>query len=152
MMYDTHLPVLEFLFQNFKIESVLELGVGEASSPFLAQRARVVSVEADIGWYQKFKATHLCSALDFACRNTDRYDLVFVDSNPASERSECVRLMLPLATFVVAHDTEPESEWNYGYSKIELPDGFVRLDYTKATPWTSIFTQKTEIISKWSDL
>lgn len=152
--YSTHLRLLKFLMDNFDINSVVELGMGDHSTSFFRSYSgvNVVSVDSDINWVNKFKANdmHEVSAgslLNFAS-SIDRFDLAFVDGNPANERAACVQKLLTKCRVVVAHDTEPKSEWSYGYNKIELPEGYIRIDDTKEIPWTSVYTADAEIITK----
>jgi hypothetical protein len=152
--YSTHTELLKFLMDNLAIETVLELGMGHFSTPLFRSYPGVslVSLDSDINWVNQFSPgpNHTVGAyplLGFA-RNVTWFDLAFVDGNPASERAACVQELLLKTRLVVAHDTGPEDNWNYHYDEIVLPEGFVRLDYTKKSPWTSVFTADAEVIAK----
>ncbi len=151
--YSSHLPLLRFLFLNLDIKNVLELGIGHHSTGFFRDQGveELVSVEADGNWGKKMRddgyPVVIGTLIDFVHASDTQYDLAFVDGNPASERAACVEGLFEKANIIVAHDTEPESNWNYHYDELILPEGFVRVDYTQTVPWTSVFTKDPEAIA-----
>lgn len=155
--YDSHEPLLRHLVEDLGLKTVLELGSGKHSTPmFVSLGVSLTTVEPSQEWANKVSRSnpglpiHVTSALQFVKESSDYFDMAFVDSNPANERAACVQELLGKVRMVVAHDTEPESEWNYGYSALRLPEGFVRLDYViENGPWTSVFTNDSAVMDSF---
>lgn len=153
--YETHIPVLEFIMDNFDIQSVLELGMGRSSTNFFKKFTdiSIVSVDSSQTYAKILESTEnhkvvVSPLLQYVMQREDQYDLAFVDGNPANERWLCVKELFNKAGIIVAHDTAPKDDWNYHYSKIELPENFVRIDYKKDYPWTSVYTARDDAKEK----
>lgn len=57
---DTHIPILGYLIKNFEINSILELGSGFSSTPFLVEEClkskrniSLTTIETNNDWFQK---------------------------------------------------------------------------------------------------
>ena len=164
-LYSTHLPILEKLtnFIHTKEISVFEYGMGNYSTPhFINNYKKVLSIETqDKKWFDdistKFKNDNfaclfeLCHGQQRECINEksqiqaleiykelnkiSKFQLVFVDGC-GSFRWRCVNEAFKYADIIIAHDTEePGYQWN----KIENRDDFIRIDFKKYTPWTTIW-------------
>lgn len=152
-VYGSHLPVLKYIFEQYAPKKVLELGVGEESTPFLSsQKCELMSLETDIGWATRQASTRedhkiiVIDPLKWLEDNVEQYDLAFVDHN--GDRRKCVELLFSRARLIVAHDTDPGDDWNYHYSEIVLPHGWKRIDYNKLVPWTSVYTADLTVIKE----
>lgn len=161
--YDSHLPVLEFLFSNFHIEHAMEFGMGYYSTPFLIKHAKTLySIETDAVWMDRIPRGKFHVAILynkefreswFNDRTQHWFDLEFIDGSPklrtlfiqnAIDKCEC--------RFIVIHDTEPEAAKVYGWDNIALRKGYMRLDYKAHPRWTSILTRDSgaaEKIYEW---
>ncbi len=151
--YESHIPVLEYIFARLNPTRILEFGMGYYSTKFFMNRdIELTSVETDYNWADKFRTD--CNARhDIHVQPCDEFQvpvdihLLFVDCNPLDVRRVCVQHGIEAdVRIIVAHDTEPESECNYSYNKIILPDGWERVDYMKNTVWTSIFSSDPEVL------
>lgn len=135
--YATHLPLL-LKCLAVTTGPVLELGMGESSTPVLheicrAMNRNLVSYDTDpkfVDTYQRrygpdnFQhAIRHCGREDWAKAAIDRprsvpWSVVLIDHRPARQRRyEALRLR-KFAEYIVCHDTEPEIDRFYRYSGI----------------------------------
>jgi len=152
--YETHLPVLDFIFNNIKINNVLEFGLGFGSTPYLnAKCSNLISVEHCVEWGEKFinlkYSNHEVviypedNVEDILNRDNINYDLIFVDGSLHS-RWRCINKSFNRTSIIVTHDTEmPDYKWGL----IKLAEGYFRYDYIKLTPYTTIFTNNPYLLS-----
>jgi hypothetical protein len=149
-MNGSHIPVLTFLIPH--VSSVLELGAGNHSTPFLKDcNIELLTIETDKHYVKKYigkcKAQHaIITGLPSIeiTKLTGSFGIVFVDHNPASDRRVCIEMMLGKCRFIVAHDSQPSENANYHYQEIELPEGYVRFDYKVAGPHTMIILREDD--------
>jgi hypothetical protein len=138
----SHLPVLDYVLRTLPVKKVLEFGVGHGSTKlFLAHECQVTSVETDKAWADKFKH-HVIVSDNYLI--SGRYDLVLIDNHPSNKRIEYLEQAFNFTNLVIAHDTEPASENEYSYSKVQVPNGWRFLDCQVMPTWTTIFTDKLE--------
>lgn len=159
--YSTHLP---YLLEAVRLTTgpVLELGMGEGSTPALHDACRrdnrlLVSVESDQSWFSKFaeKYSHkngdgppfnhvlrhmadpseALAALDYP------WGVVFVDHSPGSTRRRAVELARTRAEYICVHDSE---ELGYGLEGL-LSSFKYRQDFRYARPWTTVVSDVREI-------
>src|SRR3989344_8864510 len=143
----THLPLLVRMFDKTEGD-VLELGMGYFSTMILKWLCEMsgrtlYSYESNKEWYGKvakedpkpFHKIIFCS--DWASADIERHwGLVFIDHSPLRKRHIDIKRLANHADVIVIHDTQPESDKYYNYSKI-FPLFKYRLDFTKFKPWTS---------------
>jgi hypothetical protein len=164
--FNTHLPVLEWLFSKYEINNVIEFGMGMGSTPFLLDRCKkLVSIEMQSQeWYEnistKFYDRKSFTPLflegpDKAVELFDGIndiDLVFVDGHKET-RWLLTNMAMERSKIVVTHDTESKL---YEYEKISVPDGWHRADIKDLHPWTTIFIKDKHIIDEllyeWEDI
>lgn len=142
----THLPVLEQLFHNHPIKTVLEFGCGLFSTKlFVEHGCYVTSFEMQsVTWYHNVKkdlpSVNLILALgkdkweSFIPALEDRYDLIFVDGHKDS-RPDCMMWAKDHTDLIVAHDTE------HSYYQWERADmtGFKATLHDELTPTTTVW-------------
>lgn len=162
--FATHIPLLAaaaahvvaVAVRGRHIPSILELGVGEYSTPMLHKIVRacgghLVSLDADGTWLAKFADLdlaydlhELCQVDDWAaCELIDQgWDLAFVDHGPTERRRFDLERVLVSSGIVVVHDTEPNTA--YGFDQV-LPG--VRYQHTcKRWPtWTTICSMTVDV-------
>lgn len=130
--YYTHAPYLyevcKRITQNNKRAKVLELGMGNGSSPIFAHFSRegmvVDSVETDHTWYlqcvEKYykglenvnPVHHLDFKQKYAELNNKEYDLVFVDQGSWEDRNSSLIFLLHRTKCFIAHDYDyNQSHW-----------------------------------------
>jgi predicted O-methyltransferase YrrM len=157
--YSTHLPVLEFLFENLSINSVFEFGCGEFSTLFFAQKAnKVISVEMQSeDWFWKIKQ-RIPDNVDLFCQlgPTDaittlnsselNFDLIFVDGHGDS-RPECINNSFLKTNLIVTHDVETPT---YNWHLVSKPKDWNYYLYNKKNPHTGIYYHESleEIITR----
>lgn len=125
--------------------NVLEMGVGNNSSPFLKQYCKehnraLYSYDNDREWAQKFDA-HFAGeraehweASDYAMRN---YTVAFIDHSPPFHRPIAVRNLLNKVSIFVIHDTQPSH--NFVYNLDTVFPLFKYVDhYCKEDAWATI--------------
>ena len=160
--FATHLPVLERAIRDFGIETVLEFGTGLYSTPLLVQLCKeVISVEMhERSWFDKNR-TELASpnftpllmlgpevGVEYLLNADRRFDMIFVDGHEDS-RWKVVNAAFDKTDVIIAHDTEVRY---YQWHRIELPDGWIWLDFKKHIPWTSVFVPKgwrADLLTEW---
>ena len=114
--YATHVPILAWAVSTAR-GSILELGIGEYSTPLihvLGRRGRVVSLETDQEYVDRFapfctdshSLEHVQDWDDVPAFSED-WDVVFVDNTPAEARARCIERLRDRARLIVVHDTHP---------------------------------------------
>jgi hypothetical protein len=160
--YASHLPVLKYLFDEYDIKNVIELGMGNHSTPFFLEQdiESLVSVETDRDWIQICKEKHGVSNRQIIVYHhdveslnhiTSDYDLGFVDCKPNSIRGACVNKLIDSGVnIIVMHDFEPQFQDGYGYKKISLSEDYQLLVYQNqepyrgwGDPWTGVIIKKS---------
>jgi len=147
----THIPILKRLFAERDIATVLEFGMGEFSTLWLAEHAEsVMSIEDNaIGWLPKtielVKAAGLDSKWSGVCtadghvwlarQAPRRWDMVFVDGR-RNNRPDIINAAFAVTDLIVAHDTECVA---YEWERVEMPDGWECTSHHELTPWTSVW-------------
>jgi len=150
----SHLPVLIKVMSITKGD-VLEMGTGIYSTPFLhwtcyMQERRLVSYE-NIEHY--FNLARLYRSSNHKIMFTDDWDKVdiehpwevaFIDHGPAERREVDVKRLVNYAKYIIIHDSQPEAEKYYHYSKI-YPLFKYRYDYTKTRVTTSVLSNFVDV-------
>lgn len=134
--YGSHLPLFEMLFKAFKIEVILEYGMGDYSTlSFLKNGKTVHSIEMqEKQWFDKMISTinepeinpdwiptlALQSDAWREVYTDNQFDLVFVDGALES-RPHCVNFWFNKCKIIVAHDFNKSC---YHWEKIQKPDNY----------------------------
>lgn len=146
--YGSHLAFLRMIFKSFEIKSVLELGLGENSTPFfLDQGCNLVSIEQqDAGWLNKmikiigendnWKKAFNPYPIKEAKAFQSEFDLVFVDGHHES-RADDVNNFFHKSPLIVAHDFEKTKF--YQWHKIKMPKDYRLFTYTENGKQTALF-------------
>ena len=144
----SHIPLLVRVFDKSEGD-VLEIGTGYFSTLLLnwlgdLAKRHTWSYENRPGWHgravrNKGNYHHVvhCPNWDDADFGRQRWGLVLIDHNPNYRRITEVRRLANLADYIVCHDTEPENDGGYQYSKI-FPEFKYVYHYTKYPAWTSV--------------
>lgn len=136
--YASHLPVLAALIDRHDVKTVMEFGMGLASTPlFLHCCDHVVSIEMNSQeWFNFLVGIYQCA------RWTPYYfpvlssvevmifpasDLVLVDGHGDS-RPEQIEAATKISKLIVVHDVQEPS---YGWDRVKLPPGWT---------WTNVDT------------
>ncbi|MDD5013715.1 MAG: hypothetical protein PHW73_01260 [Atribacterota bacterium] len=144
----THLPLITRAFDKSS-GPVLEMGTGYFSTLYLdwlcnTFHRKLISYESGEVWYERAKKYNSDYHKVILVENWDKADiesihwgLVFIDHKPPKRRPiDAIRLK-DNADYIVMHDTEPESDYYYGYH-IVWEHFKYRYDYKKIKPWTSV--------------
>jgi len=131
---------------------VLELGVGEGSTPFLreycaSRKRRLLSYDNNPEWAEKYDAMDLpvSNSQDYMWSNP--YSVVLVDHAPGEHRKVALRL-LKNAEIIVIHDSEPKGWTAADYRVREEFNKFVyHADYEDMGAWTSALSNKHNVRS-----
>ena len=126
--YSTHLTMLTKAIHATKGD-VLELGVGDGSTPVLhrlcaAQGRRLVSMDNDAAYLERFESFRsplheLILVDDWDNADIERpWSVVLVDHRPGARRKTDAARLAPFAEYVVCHDTDPERDRVYKFSRI----------------------------------
>ena len=149
----SHLPVLSTIIAN-TYGSVLELGVGFCSTPFLhwacfPKKRRLVSCEHNREYY-KFAESWKDDFHHIIChRDWDAIDLnepwsvAFVDHGPNDRRWKEID-RLTHAQYVVIHDSENENTLKYGLHRVMHKFKY-RYKYNDAFPYTSVWSNVHDV-------
>lgn len=146
----SHLPVLADIVLKTN-GAVLEMGMGLNSTPLLhwvctAHQRQLVSLENDIKWIEPNKAfenefhkVELIKDWDKAKIDSTHWSVVLIDHRPALRRKvDAVRLK-NRANFILLHDSEPEINRFYGYSRVYPHFKYV-YHYRKVKPFTTVLS------------
>jgi len=138
---------------------VCELGVGFSSTPllhWLTLGRKLVSYESDPDYFhfaRKFVSDNhkVRKTKDFSDVDYDRHwSVVFIDHSPRRPRTRGEdAIKFKNVDIMVLHDSEPESEVNYGYEKV-FPLFKYRYDWTLCKPHSAILSNKIDV-SKWQN-
>ncbi len=144
----THIPLLVRVF-DLSEGDVLEIGTGYFSTLLLhwlatISRRHVYSYESKSAWYQRAKKYEsefhhivFCGDWDQADFDQRHWGLVFVDHSPGRRRPVEVARLANKADYIVIHDTDPEREGHYEFSRIWGLFKY-RYDYTRLWPNSSV--------------
>ncbi len=143
----THIPLLVRAF-TLSEGDVLEVGTGYFSTAILRWLCEMsgrtlYSYEASPFWYGKLMKTPNFYHKVFKVNNYDEVDvnhhwgLAFIDHAPEQRRHVEIKRLANLADYIVIHDTNPEFDQSYKYSRI-WPLFKYRYDFTKYHPHTSV--------------
>ncbi len=141
----THIPALTKLLSLNNPEPVLELGAGYNSTPILywnckANNRKFVSYENYKDWCDKVGGiTTFTDNWDMIDIDNTFWDIALIDHRPALRRkTDAVRLKNN-ARFVVLHDSEPEIDRFYHYSRVYKHFKY-RYDFKNIKPYTTILS------------
>ena len=134
---------------------VLEMGTGYYSTSLLSwlcelSGRRLYSFEASRKWFEKtvknkkpfhfVEHVHDWDGVDL----NQRWGLAFIDHGPGERRHVDIKRLVNFANCIVVHDSEPQSDHVYQYSKIW--DLFkYRIDYKKYRAWTTIISNSEDV-------
>ena len=130
--YSTHLPVLLEVMKR-TTGDVLELGPGVFSTPVLhwlceSQKRNLLTIEHDKKWswfcsqyYQTDQHKHLqVDNWDLAKDAISKpWDVALVDHSPSERRVEEIKILAPLAKYIIVHDADDNREKYYHLSTIK---------------------------------
>lgn len=148
--YGSHLPLLAMLFKTFKVETVLEFGMGDFSTPFFLQNAVYLhSIEMqDENWYKntidKYKHLNpgywvpILALKPEAWKQLqydEKYDLVFVDGSLES-RPHCVNAWFGKARLIVCHDFNKSC---YNWNLINKPENYQLMIFGVGSRSTAVY-------------
>lgn len=150
----THLTLLVRAFDKTEGD-VLEMGTGYFSTMILRwlcemAHRELYSCEGKKFWYdrQMLKPKsfhHMLFTPDWDWAPIERpWGLAFIDHGPNERRHVDVKRLVDFADIIVMHDTEPQSDAGYLYSRI-WPLFKYRYDYTKYIPWASAVSNKVDL-------
>lgn len=144
----SHLMMLAKVWDISKGD-VLELGTGFFSTLLLhwfatTYQRHVYSYESKKYWYERNKKYNnefhhviFCenwSKLDF---DKKKWGMVFIDHSPDADRHKDILRLTKQAEYIVIHDTQPESDNIYHYSRIWKKFKY-KYHYKTIKPWTSV--------------
>ncbi|MEW5816993.1 MAG: hypothetical protein AB1798_16560 [Spirochaetota bacterium] len=143
----SHIPLLVRIF-DLSEGNVLEIGTGYFSTLVLhwlahIYKRKVYSYENDPYWYKRALRANSKYHTVIKVDNWDelpvdkRWGLVFIDHKPGERRIVEVERFANSADYIVIHDTEPEHEKEYKFSKIWHLFKY-RSDWKKTKPWASV--------------
>lgn len=127
LKWGSHLPALAACF-SASIGSIVEVGVGHFSTPFLhalcapASRA-LFSIEDDNQWAEPFQQAYSAGSHYFLIGDYDEilpnfvdayrlkpFGFAFIDNSPGGERrARDLKVLLPVSQFVIVHDYMDEN-------------------------------------------
>lgn len=132
-LYSTHLPLL-LKCVVATTGPVLELGMGEGSTPILheickAMNRELHSYDTDPKYVDRYSkqypaeqdrhSIYLIGRDDWKDVDIDQpWSVVLIDHRPARRRRHEVLRLANLAEYIVCHDSEPEIDRFYRYSRI----------------------------------
>ena len=122
----THLPVICRAFAELGESrgDVLELGCGDFSTPMLHElcvKRKLISIDNEELWYNRFlylwstwHSLHLVKSWTNLPEYDKKWDIAFIDLNPAYDRKIAISALSDNAKIIIAHDSE-DLKNAYGY-------------------------------------
>lgn len=156
--FGSHLPLLEEIFKQRTINSVLEFGCGDFSTDFFLKNSNdVTSIEMqEKSWFDKISEKYsndhrwkgiLClGPMEFLKLKYFKIDLAFVDGHGDS-RPDQINWIQNYTNIIVAHDTET---YTYQWERIMFFKKMYKFQYTKFTPFTTVWSSDEFFISEIS--
>lgn len=162
--YATHLPLLLKALAATSGD-VLELGIGESSTPVLheicrVQERRLVSIDSDPKFYEEYRGKYGSDLHSFYLADVDwdtvlsgkvivrselvPWSVVLVDHRPAKRRSNDAAWFAHMAKYVVCHDTEPENDRFYRWGKAFSAFKY-RYDDVRVVPHTTVLSNEHDL-------
>lgn len=157
--YGTFLPMLQLAIEQTRAKRILELGMGENSTPYLHDLAvnglaRVVSYDNNPEWFSKYEHLFVDASHTGYCESRvpigiiQPYDVALIDHAPGeSRRSDILRLKSLVKVFVV-HDTE-ESADRYGYFFSTIWHHFKHLKHDTVNGVRTTIASNAVDVSQW---
>lgn len=145
--YVSYLPMLLKCVEK-STGPILELGMGYSTMILHnlceKEKRKIYSYENDPKWY----AENTCYMADFHFPMfvtdwddidiEDKYwSVALIDHRPARRRHKDALRIKDWADYIILHDTEPEIDRFYGYSRIYKYFKYVK-HYTKSKPYTTV--------------
>lgn len=144
----THLLLIARIFDKSS-GPILEMGTGYFSTLFFDWLCctfdrKVISYDNNKRWGQRalryksdYHEVHIVNDWDKADIDNTHWGLVFIDHAPQRRRHIDVIRLKDKADYIIMHDTEPEADKWYRYSRVWKYFKY-RYDYDKTKPWTSV--------------
>lgn len=157
--YGTFLPVLKIAVEELKPNSVLELGMGDNSSPYFHQLAidgvSVMSYDNNPEWFAKYVDMFSAPNHSGICHPEvpypvyhKAYDIALIDHAPGERRRvDMLRLLDRVKVFVV-HDTQPSAD-GYGYFFSHIWHHFQYLNHDTIDGVRTTVASNTVDVTKW---
>lgn len=138
---------------------ILEIGTGYFSTLLLhwyahIYKRNVCSYENDPNWYKRALNSNSKYHKVFFVHNWDEvpevspsgkpWGVVFIDHAPAERRIIEIEKFAKNADYIVIHDTEPENDPSYQYSKIWPKFKYI-YHFNKIFPWTSVVSNTKDL-------
>jgi hypothetical protein len=150
--YGSHTPIMDTIFSNRSINTVLELGVGEFSTRYFIEdkKVKLTSIESQSEeWYEKTKAINpdivwmpeKDRLFDWAYNLKDMFDLILIDNNN-EYRWHLVDRLQKNTRYLILHDTEQSI---YNYHLCTLKEGYSITDFVLYRPWVGLITDDIEM-------
>lgn len=148
--YGSHMPVIARVVEATQ-GPILELGMGIYSTPLLdlmchEEKRSLTSFDDDPIWFEENKEwesdyhkVHFVDNYDKADIENTHWSVAFIDHKPALRRITEIARLAHNADYLIIHDTEPECDRFFRYSKI-YPLFEYRFDYTLCRPNTTILS------------
>lgn len=152
--YGSHMPVISRIM-DATTGPVLELGMGLYSTPLLdlmchESKRPLVSYDNDPDWFTENKEwesdyhkVNLIKNYDEANIENTHWSVALVDHKPPLRRLTELKRLATKADYIILHDTEPECDKFFKYSKI-YPLFKYRYDYKKCRPNTTILSNSKD--------
>ena len=152
--YATHLPLL---IKSIEATDgpILELGLG-FSTMIIHMMCKttgreIYSFENDLKWLEENKIYASENHKMFKVYNWDEIDIdetkwgvVLIDHRPAIDRKRQAVRLQHNADIILLHDSEPEIDRFYGYSRIYKHFPY-RYDYTACKPYTTALSKTVDV-------
>lgn len=152
--YASHLPPLLYVLKRVQPECILEVGCGAYSTAMLSAYAAGSCcehhiLEGDATYLAKVQDLYNCEIDLFDPHHLPdnvfrHWDLAFIDNLPEKTRAEIAVALKEYANVIVLHDSNPNWEPAYRYSKI-IPMWNHSLQFTELYPHTLVLTDDEEL-------
>lgn len=145
--WDNHRPLLWWALEQTKDLdlSILEMGCGEGSTPYLTEyckknKKNLISYDYSKEWADKYNAVHVT---DWDSINHENYSVILIDHSPGERRHIDIEKLKDKCEYMIIHDSEPAA---YGYMLDKIWHLFpYRKNLKTEGAWATIVSIKNEI-------
>lgn len=157
--YGTFLPSLKMAVEKLQPTSILELGMGESSTPYLHELAKsgikIMSYDNNPDWFKRYMHCFKIENHSGICHPSipypvyeHSYDIALIDHAPGENRRlDIMRLIDRVKVFVI-HDTQPEAD-KYGYFFSLVWPHFSYIAHSTENGIRTTVASNTVDVTKW---
>jgi len=137
--YGSHMPILSIMGMGIYSTPLLDIMCHESKRPLVSYESDPVWFRENRGWESDYHKVNFVKNYDQADIENTQWSVVLIDNEPSMRRITDAKRLARHANFVLMHDSEPESNKFFKYTRI-YPLFKYRFDYTRCRPNTTVLS------------